>query len=102
MFETATFSYGQPTKRVWATAMGFTGQAMIIGCALLAPILTPQVLGRGFLVTWLVTPGARPPPPPPGPKIVPRQPSAGATQFAERSEEHTSELQSLRHLVCRL
>src|SRR5258705_4292020 len=23
-------------------------------------------------------------------------------QFAERSEEHTSELQSLRHLVCRL
>ena len=23
-------------------------------------------------------------------------------QFSERSEEHTSELQSLRHLVCRL
>src|SRR5262245_46060369 len=26
----------------------------------------------------------------------------GALQFAVRSEEHTSELQSLRHLVCRL
>ena len=83
MFETATLSYGQPTKRVWATAMGFTGQAMIIGCALLAPMISPQTLGRAFLVTTLVTPGAPPPPPPPGPKIVPRQPSAGATQFAE-------------------
>ena len=37
MFETATLSYGPPTKRVWATAMGFTGQALLIGCALLAP-----------------------------------------------------------------
>src|SRR5437899_10933855 len=26
----------------------------------------------------------------------------GRTQFVSRSEEHTSELQSLRHLVCRL
>src|SRR5258705_805802 len=26
----------------------------------------------------------------------------GATRAANRSEEHTSELQSLRHLVCRL
>src|SRR5205814_5802410 len=26
----------------------------------------------------------------------------GNTDFADRSEEHTSELQSLRHLVCRL
>src|SRR5258705_7457866 len=28
--------------------------------------------------------------------------SAGASNRATRSEEHTSELQSLRHLVCRL
>src|SRR5258705_8200139 len=27
---------------------------------------------------------------------------AGRTALADRSEEHTSELQSLRHLVCRL
>src|SRR5437899_3389962 len=27
---------------------------------------------------------------------------SGAKKFAQRSEEHTSELQSLRHLVCRL
>src|ERR1039458_9928697 len=29
-------------------------------------------------------------------------PSSPAWQFTPRSEEHTSELQSLRHLVCRL
>src|ERR1035437_3196874 len=42
MFETASLSYGPPTKRVWATAMGFTGQAMLIACALLAPLISPQ------------------------------------------------------------
>ena len=51
MFETATLSYGPPTKRVWATAMGFTGQAVLIGCALLAPLISPQTLGRALLVT---------------------------------------------------
>ena len=71
MFETATLSYGPPAKRVWATAMGFTGQALLIGCALLAPLISPQQLGRAFLVTTLVTPGAPPPPAPPGPRIVP-------------------------------
>ena len=80
MFETATLSYGPPSKRVWATAMGFTGQAVLIGCAMLAPLISPQTLGRAFLVTTLVTPGA-PPPPPPGPKIVPRSPHAAATQI---------------------
>ena len=56
MFETATLSYGPPSKRVWATAMGFTGQAVLIGCAVLAPLISPQTLGRAFLVTALVTP----------------------------------------------
>src|SRR6185295_15805117 len=81
MFETATLSYGPSTKRVWATALGFTGQAVLIGCALLAPLISPQTLGRALLVTTLVTPGAPPPPPPPGPKVVPRPPHAGATQM---------------------
>src|SRR5437899_10711458 len=39
--------------------------------------------------------GARPPPPRPGRTASPRSGTS-------RSEEHTSELQSLRHLVCRL
>jgi protein TonB len=81
MFETATLSYGTSTKRVWATAMGFTGQALLIGCALLAPLIWPQTLGRAFLVTTLAPPGAPPPPPPPGPKIVPQSHHAVATQI---------------------
>ena len=81
MFETATLSYGPPSKRVWATAMGFTGQAVLIGCAVLAPLISPQTLGRAFLVTALVTPGAPPPPPPPGPRIVPRSHAAASQIF---------------------
>lgn len=73
MFETATLSYGPPTKRVWATALGFTGQAMLIGGALLAPMVFPQTLGKAFLVTSLISPGPPPPPPaPPGARVVPR------------------------------
>ena len=81
MFETATLSNGPSTKRVWATAMGFTGQALLIGCAVLAPLISPQTLGRAFLVTTLAPPGAPPPPPPPGPKIVPGPHHALATQI---------------------
>src|SRR5437899_5002132 len=51
-----------------------------------------QLLIAGFV--YLVTAGA-----PAGPNIA----GGGAlTMLSARSEEHTSELQSLRHLVCRL
>src|SRR4051794_25615086 len=81
MFETATLSYGPSSKRLWATAMGFTGQALLIGCALLAPLISPQTLGRAFLVTTLAPPGPPPPPPPPGLNVVPRPHHALATQI---------------------
>ena len=71
MFETATFSYDPSSKRVWTTAMGFTGQAVLIGCLMLAPLVSPQTLGRAFLVTGLVAPGAPSAPPPPGPRVEP-------------------------------
>jgi protein TonB len=62
--------------------MGITGQAVLIGCAVLVPLISPQTLGRAFLVTQLVTPGAPPAPPPPGPpRIVPRSTHAIATQI---------------------
>jgi len=83
MFETATFSYAPPAKRVWTTAMGFTGQAVLIGCAVLAPMISPQTLGRALLVTTLVAPGAPPPPPPPGARVVPRPLHAVATQVRQ-------------------
>src|ERR1039458_5770685 len=47
---------------------------------------------RDYLVAAGSAPGAAPLP----------VPSAGRTGCTPRSEEHTSELQSLRHLVCRL
>ena len=60
MFETATLDYGPATKRVWATCAGFTGQALLIGCALLAPMVWPQVIPRVALVTSLAPPGQPP------------------------------------------
>jgi periplasmic protein TonB len=67
MFETATLSYGPSGKRVWTTAMGFTGQALLVAAALLAPMISPQVLPRVTWITAIAPPGPPPPPPlPPG------------------------------------
>src|SRR3989442_2222146 len=55
---------------------------------------TDQARARGaggVLRSWFAPPSAAPPPPP-----EPEEP------MEERSEEHTSELQSRPHLVCRL
>jgi protein TonB len=71
MFETATLSYGSSGKRVWTTAMGLTGQALLVACALLAPMISPQALPR---VAWLVS--IAPPGPPPPPPLPPGQQSA--------------------------
>ena len=74
MFESAVITYGSPKKRVWATIAGMTGQAVLIGIALLAPLMWPQVIPK---VAWVVTvapPPVPPPPPPPGnprPQVVP-------------------------------
>src|ERR1039457_6041752 len=85
MFETATFSYDPSSKRVWTTARGFTGQAVLIGCLMLAPMVSPQTLGRAFLVTGLVAPGAPPAPPPPGPRVEPVSHSAAAAPVSTRT-----------------
>jgi len=44
MFETAILSQGPQTKRVWATCLGFAGQAMLVGGMLVAPLIWPQAL----------------------------------------------------------
>jgi len=74
MFETAILSNGPRTKRVWATVAGFTGQVIVIGCALIAPLMFPQVIPKMAYVMSIAPPG--PPPPPPGPRgnAAPRQP----------------------------
>jgi len=71
MFETATFSYDPSSKRVWTTAMGFTGQAVLIGCLMLVPLVSPQTVERAFLVTGLVAPGAPSAPAAPAARVEP-------------------------------
>src|ERR1035438_102540 len=82
-----------------------------------ALLLTETLRAEGFPNGQIAA--ATPPPPPTGPFTLPPlpyaydaiEPSFDATTMhlhhdkhhqAYRSEEHTSELQSLRHLVCRL
>jgi protein TonB len=78
MFETAVLSYGPPTKRVWATFAGFTGQALLIAFALVAPMIWPQAIPHVVWAATLVPPTPPPPPPPPGePRAMPRAPTTG-------------------------
>jgi protein TonB len=44
MFETATLSSGPKSKRMWATGLGFAGQAALIGGMLVASLIWPKAL----------------------------------------------------------
>src|ERR1051325_1946294 len=72
MFETAALSSGPSSKRLWSTCIGVTGEVLLLGCAVLVPVLSPQVLPRAMFVTMLAPPGVPPPPPAPGPMVRPR------------------------------
>src|SRR5690348_458906 len=73
MFETAVLSSGPQTKRVWSTFLGFGGQAVLLGCLVVAPMVWPQALPRVAWAISLTPPSAPPAPPAPqGPQIVPR------------------------------
>jgi len=71
MFETATLSPGPASKRFWSTCAGLAGEALLLGCAVLVPVLSPQVLPRAMFATMLAAPGVPPPPPAPGPVVRP-------------------------------
>src|SRR3989442_105735 len=66
MFEQATVLSARAPRPWWQTCVGFTGQALLLGCAIVAPILSPQILPRAMFASMLVTPGAPPAPPPRG------------------------------------
>ncbi|HEY2017735.1 MAG TPA: energy transducer TonB [Bryobacteraceae bacterium] len=72
MFETATLSNGPASRRFWHTCVGFAGEALLLGCAVLAPILSPQILPRAMFATLVAAPGAPPPPPAMGAVVHPR------------------------------
>ena len=81
MFETATLSYGHPSKRIWTTFAGVGGQALLVIGAVLAPMISPQVLPRAAWIATITAPGPPPPAPPQGPVVRPRTAVSGASQF---------------------
>lgn len=56
MFEQSTLPSGPASKRLWATCVGITGEALLVAFAILAPMLWPQVLPRTTLFTSLLPP----------------------------------------------
>jgi protein TonB len=83
MFEQAVLQNGPASKRVWTTCLGFTGQAVLLGCALLAPIIWPQALPKAMTAIGLAAPG---PPPARRPqqdpsRLVPQKARPAGRQF---------------------
>jgi len=69
MFD-ATLSTAPASARLWSTCAGVTGQALIVACMFLAPLISPQVLPQLQSYIRLTAPGPPPPPPPPGQPVV--------------------------------
>ena len=72
MFEQATLSTAPASSRLLSTCLGVTGQALIVGCMLLAPLIWPQVLPQLRSYITLAPPGPPPPPPVPVTTVQPR------------------------------
>jgi periplasmic protein TonB len=55
MFELATVSSGFAGKRLWNTCLGFTGEALLVACAAMAPLVSPQALPHSrAIMAWLL------------------------------------------------
>jgi protein TonB len=72
------------TKKSWTVIVSFVGQCLLIGVAILIPLIYYDALPRTQLTSFLVAPPPPPPPPPPPAavapkvvKIIPRQFDAG-------------------------
>jgi protein TonB len=65
MFETAVLAHAPAGRRTWSACAGFTAQAILVGCAILIPMLWPEAMPPAQ--TWLnvFLPAVPPPPPPP-------------------------------------
>jgi protein TonB len=72
MFEQATLSTAPASSRLLSTCAGVTGQALIVGCMLVAPLIWPQVLPQMRSYITLAPPGPPPPPPVPVTTVQPR------------------------------
>jgi len=65
MFEQATLTSGPDGKRAWTTLLGLSSQVALISCAMLVPMVWPQVLPTARFLETLAPP--LPPAPPPKP-----------------------------------
>ena len=80
MFEQSTLPRGSTLKRFLTTSLGMTGQAVLVGCMLLAPMLWPQILPKATVMMMIAPPGPPPPPPPKG-TVRPRHTPTTARVF---------------------
>jgi protein TonB len=82
MFEQEALAGGFATKRLWSTCLGLSGEALLLACAALAPLVSPQALPHSrAIMAWLL-PMAPPPPPAAGNAAKPRpaRPPVGRLQ----------------------
>jgi protein TonB len=63
MFEQEALAGGFATKRLWSTCLGLSGEALLLVCAALAPLVSPQALPHPqAIMAWLLPMAPAPPP----------------------------------------
>jgi protein TonB len=103
MFEQTFVESAGKTNRTWMVLLSFVAQMILLGIAVIIPMIYFNVLPRTQLTSFLVAPPPPPPPPPPPAaaapvvkvKVIPRQFDAGRlmapksipTRIAEIREE---------------
>jgi protein TonB len=71
MFEQAVLLSGPPSKRVWATFAGVTGQALLVTFAMMIPMIWPEAMPSHQALLKIFVPGVPPGPPPKGDPATP-------------------------------
>lgn len=79
MFEQSTIP--KAPRRLWATCVGFGGQAVLVASMVVAPLVWPQVIPHVVFTTVLAPPGAPPPPPARDPGVRPQHRTAATRVF---------------------
>src|SRR5437867_10901443 len=84
MFEQTFVDGVGKTNRTWTVMVSFISQMLLIGVAILIPMIYFDALPKGQLTSFLVAPPPPPPPPPPPAaapvkvlQVMPRQVDAG-------------------------
>jgi protein TonB len=72
MFEQEALAGGFATKRLWNTCLGLSGEALLLACAALAPLVSPQALPHSRAIMAWILPVEPPPPPAAGTAAKPR------------------------------